>query len=219
MSVTATRAKIFPYGPIEQGQRVAVFGRAGSGKTYLTKWAILKTQTVPWIVLDTKHDPNFDDWHPHDGLLTMDQLFRTWKERRIVVVRPTPRQSIPEILDAYLSNLHESFDNIGVAIDETYQVAFGPKAGPGLTGLVTRGRVRKQTVIMGSQRPAWVPRFVFTEANGYAIMSLTLMADRKTVYDMTGKARVLNKVEPRHWLYYDVSGDTLRPFKPVTITT
>lgn len=209
----------FPYGPIRPGTRVAVFGRAGSGKTYFTRYAILRSANLRWVVLDTKHDPEFDDWLPEDGLLTMDKLAREWRDRAIVVIRPKPHQCSPQVLDAYLGDLHDGFERIGVSIDETYQVAFGPKAGPGLTGLVTRGRVRKQSVIMGSQRPAWVPRFVFTEANGYVIMNLTLMVDRKTVFDMTGKTRVLERVEPRHWLYYDVGADKLTAFKPVTITS
>lgn len=208
----------FPNGPIRPGHRIAVFGRSGSGKTYFTRYAILRSSNMRWIVLDTKHDPEFDDWSPEDGLVTMDKLARLWRERAIVVVRPRPHQCVPVILDAYLGDLHEGFERIGVSIDETYQVAFGSRAGPGLTGLITRGRVRKQSVILGSQRPSWVPRFVFTEANGYVIMNLTLLVDRKATYEMTGKDRVLSRVEPRHWLYYDIGDDKLTAYKPVTIT-
>lgn len=207
----------FPHGPILPGHRIAVFGRAGSGKTYLTRYAILRSANMRWIVIDTKHDPEFDDWAPESGLVKMDTLARLWRERAIVVVRPNPHQMLPAILDAYLGDLHDGFERIGVSIDETYQVAFGPKAGPGLTGLVTRGRVRNQSVIMGSQRPAWVPRFVFTEANGFVVMNLTLLVDKKAVFDMTGKVRVLERVEPRHWLYYNVGDDRLTAYKPVTI--
>lgn len=207
----------FPRGGIAAGHRLAVFGRAGSGKSYLTKWAVLRSQKQRWIVLDTKHDPLFEDWHPHDGLMTMDALARAWRDSARVVVRPKPFQSTPAILDAYLSDLHDAFENFGTLIDETYQVAFGARAGAGLTGLVTRGRARKQTVIMGSQRPAWVPRFVFSEANGYVVMNLNLKQDRDRCYEMTGRRRVLERVEPRHWLYYDVNADALTPFAPVAI--
>ncbi len=203
-------------GKLSGGQRLALFGRAGSGKTYLSQWMLLRSK-LKWIVLDTKHDPNFDEWRPVGSLIAPSRMSRLWQDRQHIVIRPGPEQSTPQALDHYLYELHDSFENFGILIDETYQVAYGPKAGPGLTGLITRGRARKQAVICGSQRPAWVPRFVFTEANYYIIMSLNIAGDRKTVYDFTGKKRVLDRVEPRHWLHYDVASDQMTAYRPVKI--
>ncbi len=198
------------------GQRFAVCGRSGSGKTYLEKWLMFKS-TLKWIVIDSKHDPGFDEMKPNDGLLMPTKVERLWNDRRHVVVRPTARENDVKTLDEYLEELHESFDNFGVCIDETYQVAMTSKAGPGLTGLVTRGRARKQAVILGSQRPAWVPRFVFSEANAIIVMALTMKQDRERIYEMTEQPLVLKPVEPRHWLFCDVAKATVEKFSPVTI--
>ncbi len=198
------------------GQRFAVCGRAGSGKTYLEKW-LMFSSSLKWVVLDSKHDPGFDEMSPNDGLLMPTRIQRLWNDRKHIVVRPNSRENDIKVLDAYLEELHESFDNFGVCIDETYQVAMTSKAGPGLTGLVTRGRARKQAVILGSQRPAWVPRFVFSEANAIIVMALTLKQDRERIYEMTEQPIVLKAVEPRHWLFCDVAGATVAKFSPVTI--
>lgn len=203
---------------IKPGQRVAVFGRSGSGKSYWTRWLMLRSR-MSWIVLDTKHDPGFDAMRLVNGLPNPDRLLRLWGESRIIVARPKPQENSPRFLDAYLGALHESYDGFGVCIDEVYQFALGSKPGPGLTGLVTRGRARKQSVIMGSQRPSWVPRFVYTEANYMAVFQLTISDDRKRIRDMTGRDEVFTTLPPREWFWYDVGLDRLRRFAPVSIVT
>ena len=202
---------------IKPGTRLAVFGRSGSGKTYFEKWSMLRSR-MKWIVLDSKHDNGFDDWTPEKGLIPMSRIGRLWADKNVVVIRPSPIENKPEFLDTYLGELHDAFDGFGVCIDETYQVALGSKPGAGLTGLVTRGRARKQSVILGSQRPAWVPQFCFSEANAMVIMSLTLEADRKKVFQNTGQIAVMYPVPPRVWLYYDVASNEMTRYSAVTIT-
>lgn len=210
----------FPYSSLGSGTRIALFGRSGSGKSYLGKWMILRSTSMRWIVLDTKHDPIFDDWHIVTGLPSARQMTEAWGRHANVVVRPAPDENNDAILDLWLAMLHDAFTRFGILIDETYQVAYGTRAGPGFTGLVTRGRVRGQTVIMGSQRPAWVPRYVFSEAVGYCIMSLNLKGDRERVAEMVGDRwyrDVMAPMQRRQWLYYDVDNDRLLKMSPVTI--
>lgn len=201
---------------IQAGQRFAVCGRSGSGKTYLEKWLMFRS-SLKWVVIDSKHDPGFDEMTTVDGLLTPARIVKKWDGSKVIVIRPTSRENDAKILDGYIEELHESYDNFGVCVDEVYQVALGSKAGPGLTGLVTRGRARKQAAILGSQRPAWVPRFVFSESNAVVVMALTLKQDRERIYEMTEQKIVLTPVEPRHWLFCDIASATITPFGPVTI--
>ena len=196
--------------------RIALFGRAGSGKTTWARWYLARSP-LRSIVIDSKHDPGFDRWLPSDRLLKMDEIESGWTTRRCVVVRPSPHQSEAAILDSYLLDIHDAFENVLVHIDEGYQVATGATAGPGLTGLMTRGRVRGQSVIVGSQRPAWLPRFVFSEANAFCTMALTLAPDRERVFEFTGKPAVLDRLPDREWLWYDVASDRLTRFRAVVL--
>lgn len=210
----------FPWSGLEPGKRVALFGRAGVGKSHLSKWIVLRSTMMRWIILDTKHDPIYEEWIMIDELPTTAKLHELWQIASQVVVRPRPHENNADVLDLWLEMIHDRFNRFGIVIDETYQVAFGPRAGAGLTGLVTRGRVRGQTVVMGSQRPAWVPRFVFTEAIGYCIMSLNLLEDRQRVSAMVGdrwKRDVLRPIKERQWLWYDVNRDRLTRMEPVVI--
>ncbi len=201
---------------IEPGKRLALVGRTGSGKTYLARWFMLRSG-LRWVVIDTKHDPGFSDWRPASTLLDPKALKRRWADNPYVVVRPPPAHNNPAVLDAYLGQLHDAFEGFGVCIDETYQVVTGPRPGPGLTGLVTRGRVRRQAVIMGSQRPSWVPRFMFSEADYVAAMSLTLRNDRERVWEFTGDARTLQRLPPREWYWFDVAANHMTLYAPVVI--
>jgi hypothetical protein len=208
--------KTGPVPLIIPGKRLAVVGRTGSGKTYLERWFMLRSG-LRWVVLDTKHDPGFNDWRPSGGLLEPKALKRRWADTPYIVVRPHPVQNNPATLDYYLGQLHDAFEGFGVCVDETYQVVTGPRPGPGLTGLVTRGRVRRQAVILGSQRPSWVPRFMFSEADYVAAMSLTLLADRQRVFEFTGDQRSLLRLAPREWLWYDVAANHMTLYAPVLI--
>lgn len=210
----------FPSSPLRSGQRLGLFGRSGSGKTYLAKWIILQTPNLRWLILDSKHDPNFDAWFPREGLPAPRQIMKWWRKHGRIVVRPKPEENDPRILDLWLSVIHDGLERFGLLIDEGYQVTRGVQPGPGLTGLITRGRIRGQTIIVGSQRPAWLPRFVFSEANGYIVMNLALRDDRERVADMVSDRyheAVLTPLPPREWLYYDIAADRLSHFRPVTI--
>lgn len=201
---------------IPPGKRCALTGQAGSGKTYLGKWLMLKSP-MQWVVIDSKHDSGFDDWRPVAGLLSMRALKRAWTDRPIVVIRPTPRQTKAEILDAYLGDLHDGYVGFGTFIDELYQVVRRGQPGDGLTGMVTRGRDRKQSIIMGAQRPSRVPLFMFSEANFIATMRLSLPDDRHRIYEYVGSPRVMRKLPARKWYWFDVDKDDLTLYDAVSI--
>lgn len=201
----------------KNGRRLSLFGRSGSGKTYLGKWFVQRSPGR-WVILDTKHDPGYDgrEWIKRSGLTSIGELMDLWRDYKTVVVRPSARQTNVVTMDGYLEYLHEGLENFGLFIDETYQVT-GLNEGPGLRGLVTRGRAKGQGVIMGSQRPSRLPLFCFTESNAYACMSLSLEADRKKVAEWTGKKIFLQPMEPRDWRYYDVDSAKVTWYGPVTI--
>lgn len=203
---------------ITRGQRATLVGRSGVGKTTLGKWLMFRSP-LRWIVLDTKHDDGFNGYKTFNKLPTMKELAHGLPDNKLLVVRPTGGElTQPRVLDNWLAVIHDSWDDIGVMIDEGYQVAMGANAGPGLTGLLTRGRARGQAVIVGSQRPARLPLFCFTEANYFFIMQLSSKDDKKKLYDYTGQRVLLTDVIPPYeFRYFDVARGTLTGYSPVTI--
>jgi hypothetical protein len=71
------------------------------------------------------------------------------------------------------------------------------QAGVGLTSWLTRGRSRRQSFLGGTQRPAWVSRFVFSESDYLSIFSLNLKEDRKRMYEACGREEVMTN-PPRY---------------------
>ena len=205
---------------ITKGQRVAIWGRAGVGKTTLSKWAMFRSP-LKWIVLDTKIDDGFDGFRALNKLPSMGAVGQILRDNKLAIVRPTTSEANnPRALDEWLGEVHDSWNNVGVLIDEGYQVALGSNAGPGLTGLLTRGRQRGQAVIVGSQRPARLPLFCFTEANHYFVMQLSSKDDKKKVYDYTGKKEIVTEIiPPYHWKHFDVASGELMRYGPVVINS
>jgi hypothetical protein len=60
-------------------------------------------------------------------------------------------------------------------------------------------------------------KFLFSEADYIVGMALNLEADRKRMFEFTGKRQFLEKLPERDWLWYDVGQDGLRAFNPVPI--
>lgn len=69
------------------------------------------------------------------------------------------------------------------------------RAGSGLIALLTRGRSKGISVLMSTQRPAWLSRFCFTEAQKYYIYRLTDRRDSKVLgeYIRVFSKKVLQK--------------------------
>lgn len=203
------------------GQRLAIVGRSGVGKTYLARWFMLHSPQQ-WVAMDTKADPDFDAWRPLNGLPSMRVIRARWdRGHKVVVIRPSRAELDRVTLDSYLGDLHETFLNFGTFIDEVYQFQIGGQPRAGLTGIVARGRARNQASILGSQRPAWVPKFMFSEASLIAVMALQLEQDRKEMFDMTGRPEMFARLKKREWFLYktDAPDDPreLIRYKPVTI--
>ncbi len=199
------------YPRIEPGERMSIAGRTGSGKTTLASWMVRRSPGF-WIVLNQKGDAALSRLGPN---LSMD----TWelaleKGNKFAVIQPEPDKTIDEI-DGWIYDLSENWENIGLFVDELYYLTSNSRAGPGLTGWLTRGRSRRQSFIGLTQRPVWVSKFVFSESDYLVEMSLALKDDRKRLYEMSGMPQMLEKLPPRYWRCYAQGADDLVTFGPV----
>lgn len=202
---------------IMPGKRAIIAGRTGSGKSTMGSW-LLRRSSGHWVILNPKHTSAFDhlpDMNKIEGANVKD-IADSISKFRYTVVNPHSHQATFEYMDALVEWLHDNFSSLGLFVDELYSIhSSGGKAGPGLTGWLTRGRELKQSFIGLTQRPAWISKFLFSEADYIAGMSLSLEADRKRMHEMAGHESFLEKMDPRQWLWYDVEKDQLRKFGPV----
>lgn len=191
------------------GERICVIGKSGSGKTTLLLHLAWNSPTAPVIVFNTKHDNGY-----HRMIEKRDRFkelpLRLRSGQSFVLIEPDGETvADPDDLDDMLVQLSES-KNITVVIDEAYMFHTAGQAGPGLTGLLTRGRSRGQTTIIGTQRPAWVSRFVFSEATqGYCGM-LNTRDDQKIISGYFGLPKEDFENIPKFtFLHADLEGRTL----------
>lgn len=203
---------------INPGKRAIAAGRTGSGKSTLAKW-LLQVSPGHWIILNPKNTRAYDtlpDSNTVEGI-DIKKIRESVDEFRFTIVTPKANQLDPDVLDMFINWIISDYTNIGVCIDELYAVHKNGQAGPGLVGLLTRGRELKQSFFGLTQRPAWLSKFLFSEADYIIGMSLNLEADRKRMFEFTGKKAFLEKQPERDWLWYDVGADKLRSFNPVPI--
>jgi ABC-type oligopeptide transport system ATPase subunit len=204
------------YPRIAPGQRATLVGRSGSGKSTLGRWLLVRSPGH-WIILNPKHTSAYDGLPDSIKLndLNLEKLVKAMQEHRFVILNPKPTQCTPEIMDAFVDWLHLNFTNIGLCCDELYTLHFNGRAGPGLTGWLTRGRELKQSFLGMTQRPAWISKFLLSESNFIGEMSLNQREDRKVIYDIVGDKNTLEKLAPFKWLWYSVDADKLMLYGPV----
>lgn len=191
-------------------QRIAVIGRTGSGKTQFGAW-LLSTAPFdkqPYFIIDYKYDDllNGSDRIPEIGI--RDKLP---KVPGLYIVHPHP--SDEEGIENFMLRLWEQ-ERAGIYVDEGYML---PKGSSSFQALLTQGRSKRIPAIVLSQRPTWISRFVFSEADYYAIFQLNDKRDRDTIQSFTPKERlnVSDRLPDYHSYWYDVGRDNVFQLKPV----
>lgn len=188
-------------------KRTAVIGSTGSGKTQFAVW-LLSTRDFdirPWIIFDYKGDELIEDIGPQ--IISIHAPPPT--KPGIYAVRP-----IPDLDDKAVENFLWKVwaqGETGIYIDEGYML--GPR-NPALNACLTQGRSKHIEMIILSQRPMWLSRFVFSEANYFAIFNLTDLDDRKTVRRFIG-GRSISTLPKYNCLWYDVDKQEPCQFAPV----
>jgi DNA helicase HerA-like ATPase len=189
--------------------RLAVIGRTGSGKTHFANWALSLSNfdRVPWVIIDYKHDdlikqlPRLAEIKPDGRDLPKP------KHAGLYVTHPLPLDS--EAVEALLWAVWKQ-GRTGVYIDEAHIL---PDKG-GLQAILTQGRSKNIPAIVLTQRPSWVSRFVFSEADYYSVFHLNDSRDRKTVgaFVPVDMERIL---PTRHSWYHDVAANRSYQMRPV----
>ncbi|MHB1222236.1 MAG: DEAD/DEAH box helicase family protein [Gammaproteobacteria bacterium] len=206
------------YPKIGVGKRAVIAGQTGAGKSILARWLLYRSPGH-WIILNPKWTAAFDDMESSQKINGFDygKIEKSLKENRFTIVNPMPDETSPEMMDEFILEIHNSYKNVGLCVDELYMIHTNGRPGKGLTGWLTRGRELKQSFLGLTQRPAWVSKFIFSEADYIGSMFLNLPEDRKRMFDFIGNEQVRVKLPALVWFWYTVSKDNLRRFGAVPI--
>ena len=186
--------------------RIAIIGRTGSGKTQAAVWHLSQQNIdrMPWIVLDYKNDVLINDIAKAQYIYFSSPVP---KLPGIYILSLLPGQE--EELEEYLWKVWER-GGIGIYTDEGYMVG----KSKAFEACLTQGRSKKIPMITLSQRPSWISKFVFSEANFFQVFHLNDREDRKAVQRFI-PASIEKRLPEYHSRYYDVDKDVLAEFAPV----
>lgn len=190
-------------------QRITIVGRTGSGKTQAAAWhlSLRRFDQMPWIVYDYKIDPLLNEIA---GVEHIDTETIPSKPG-IYLVHPHPDDLIQ--VASQMTHIWER-ENIGVYVDEGYMVCPPGKPNSAFRLILTQGRTKHIPMIVLSQRPVWLDRFVFSECEFFQIFALTDSRDRGTIGSYV-PANLDERLPDYHSYYYDVAKDEMVVLKPV----
>lgn len=188
-------------------QRIAIMGRTGSGKSQAALWhlSLANFHRIPWVILDFKGDEAINSIEGAQHITFAEVPTKPG----IYILHPMPGET--EALERYLYKCWEK-ENIGILVDEGYML----KDNDAFLACLTQGRSKRIPMIILTQRPAWITRFVFSEADFYQVFALNDRRDRKTITEfMPDNVKDAPKLPDYHSYYYDVGRDELVVMAPV----
>lgn len=192
-----------PFKMPSTSQRTLLLGSTGSGKTILGAHILSKQpiDRMPYIAFDYKRDGLLNDI-PFRKYLDLKD---TPKEPGIYIV-PCEVDTDNEAVDKMLQRLHRQ-GRTGIFADEGFMLPHKPPY-KALNAIYTQGRSKHIPTITLSQRPSWISRFAYSEADHIVYMRLNDRRDRKTVSEFTPDVPLwdLDIHPPKfHAKWYDVA--------------
>lgn len=197
--------------------RISIIGRTGSGKTQAAIFhlSLRDYHRMPWIVYNFKYDESVDGI-PGANHIGVGELPYSKSSGRvfpgIYIVHPFPDDQIG--VENQMQQIWAK-GNTGVYVDEGYMIG---TRNPWFRNLLTQGRSKHIPMIVLSQRPTWMDRFVFSESNYFQVFDLTDTDDLNNVRRFIRETPERNLSRPLpefHSYYYDVKNKQLDRLKPV----
>jgi energy-coupling factor transporter ATP-binding protein EcfA2 len=202
---------------IPLGRRCAIAGRTGSGKTQLAVHLAELSASARYVVINPKHVEQFEELGTVIKGCNLKEINKSIEKNDYTIVNPAIGERA-EILDSLVLRLHETWKNVGLLIDELYAMQNAGRPGNGLTAWLTRGRSLGQTFIGCTQRPSWINNFIFSEADYFGVLTLSLKKDREKMYENSGcEEFLINPSLPYYWRWFDVGADETALYAPVKI--
>lgn len=187
---------------------VAVIGRNGSGKTVGGMWLLSGRDfnVQPILIINSKGDSLIDEISEIKGVHTIG-INDTPGDRGIFIVNPLPSEG--EELNQLFRRCWEK-ENVTIFIDEGYSI----QNDEWFNACLTQGRSKHVNMIVLSQRPAWISKYVFSECNFIMLFNLQIKDDRKKVAEFVPVSKDY-RLPPYCSYWYNVKDNLLLEFAPV----
>lgn len=189
-------------------QRIAAIGRTGTGKTIAGLWHLSNSNfdVMPWVIVDFKTDEHINGISRARYITTAD----TVKQPGIYIIQPHPDDVT---LGEFLGRVWER-GNTGVMVDEGYMMRTNPEVEKHFVYLLTQGRSKRIPMIVLTQRPSWISRFVFSESDYFQVFHLNDSRDSRIVDSFLPPGSLV-PMPDYHSVYYDVNRNQLDYLSPV----
>lgn len=189
-------------------QRLSIFGRTGSGKTVLGAHvlSVAPFHLQPYIIVDYKGDELLNSV---DRIRTLELNDKIPSRPGVYVIHPRPKTD-DDLVEEFFRRVWAQ-ENTGLFLDETFMV---PTKSGAIEGILTQGRSLHIPVIALSQRPAWISRYFFSEADFFAVFHLNVADDRWKLRQITGDD-MEERLPDYHSRYYDIGRYQMMILQPV----
>ena len=199
-------------------QRIVVVGMTGSGKTHGAMWhlGLRNFDEKPWVVYDWKRDELINSI---EGTFELGVNAPAPEHPGLYIVHPV----VDDDDDAVAAQMRDIWikEDIGVFVDEGGMVA---KSNSSFRKLLTQGRSKHIPMIVCTQRPVWVDKYVFTESEFKQVFKLQSEDDYAKLREYMPREALesvnllypLRGKEMKYWShYYDGPEDDIRPMQPL----
>lgn len=159
----------------DSSQRIAVIGRTGTGKTIAGLWHLSNSNfdVMPWVIVDFKTDEHIAAIDRAEYIGTNGNP----KQAGIYIIQPHPDD---DTFGDFLERVWVR-GTTGVFVDEGYMMRTNNDVEKRFVYLLTQGRSKRIPMIVLTQKPVWISRFVFSESDFFQVFHLNDERDNKTV--------------------------------------
>lgn len=170
-------------------EHLSVIGQNGSGKTQLAAWvlSLAHFERMPYVIIDFKREPLFAKVRgiKQLGLFNGKPPWHRPRRPGLYILQPQPWED--DAVEDFLYSVWAK-GKCGLWFDEAHILKHQEKGA--FQALLTQGRSKRIPLIVLTQKPSWVSRFVFSEAKYFSVFHLNDERDAKVVENFVPRAKL-----------------------------